>query len=340
MLSNSKRTRSSSISSQIPRRPKKYSKPDGPPEFSNPSDMITFVVGMEDSIETFSIHKGYVCHYSPVLKASWDGPFANAETKIHLLEDISPGAFRLLFMWIYSQKVEVPLAKYLQRDPYIISILDNADFSNWDNEDFAELTQEFYLVQLWITAGELLVPTLQNAAMEALIALQQPHPGQILDRCYHEEWFPYLYEHTASGSPLRNLVVDQNAFAVDWEHVSKTDNYPQEMLFEMVKVFSAGISHGAMDIDSEDDFADSVISGEEEDNEDVKEVEEEARFLEADRTAADRQDDVGAEAEAGVVENDGKGWDSEDSEDENDRLCTKRMRFVRTLREYLVPEDE
>lgn len=285
----------------------------------------------------------YVCHYSPVLKAAFNGPFANAQTNSYKLEEISPGAFRLFFQWIYSQKIEVPLERYLQRDPYIISILDNVDFSEWDNEDFAKLIQEFYLVQLWITADHLLMPTLQNVTMTVLISLQDTPPNQFYKRTYYEEWFPYLYEHTAPGSPLRHLIVDRNAYDVDWEHVSELDNYPQEMLFEMVKVYSAGLSYGAMDIDSEyesDDYSciseeESNSDAEDEDDEDDIEGEREASALRADREAVEAQ----ADNEGEDLNDDKEDWGRSDSEDEDDKLRRTKMRFMRTWRKYMVAEE-
>lgn len=237
----------------------------------------------------------------------------------------------------------MPLERYLQRDSYIIWVLDNVDFSEWDNEDFAKLTQEFYLIQLWITADQLLMPTLQNATMRELLSLQETPPNQFYNRTYCEEWFPYLYENTASGSPLRNLVVDKFAFNVDWEHVSTPDNYPQEMLFEMVKVYSAGISYGAMDIDSENENDDYDYNSEDEGNSEAEheddgediEGEREASALRADGEATEVQADVEGEKE----NDDEEDSNSDDSDDEYDKLKRTRMRFTRTWRKYMVAEE-
>jgi len=55
--------------------------------------------------QTFPIHKGHICHYSPFFDAEFNGTFSEAETQLVELYEVKPETFGIFVNWIYTQDI-------------------------------------------------------------------------------------------------------------------------------------------------------------------------------------------------------------------------------------------
>jgi hypothetical protein len=93
------------------------------------------------------------------------------------------------------------------------------------------------LVELWVLADKLLIPSLQNAVIQELEKLRAFH------KTTSTKFLHYVYDKTGPGSPLRRLFVHWCAFNVasDW-FSKKPGHFPQEMLIDLVQLLSESSS--------------------------------------------------------------------------------------------------
>lgn len=68
--------------------------------------MVKILAGLE--AKEFTVHKEFACHYSPVLKATFNSNFIEGQTQTYNLDDIEVEVVRLLVHWLYTQSVGVP----------------------------------------------------------------------------------------------------------------------------------------------------------------------------------------------------------------------------------------
>jgi hypothetical protein len=116
------------------------------------------------------------------------------------------------------------------------------------------------LVELWVLADKLLIPSLQNDVIQALEKLRAQHKTTGT-KCLH-----YVYDKTGPGSPLRRLFVHQCAFNVasDW-FSQKPGHFPQEMLIDLVQLLSESSSEDwKMRMSDRRDMVDFEVEEEEE----------------------------------------------------------------------------
>ena len=131
---------------------------------------VTLIAGKEDDETQFVVHKDFVYHYCPTLKAAFESPCIEVcwwlhfdvnipgiwhteqgQTKTYRLEDVEAHTVKLLVHWIYCQdlKVEMP-------------------------EDAPSSTQ-YWLIRLCVLADKLLTRRLQNLAMQGIDAARNEH---------------------------------------------------------------------------------------------------------------------------------------------------------------------
>ena len=104
------------------------------------------------------------------------------------MDNVSPGAFKLFVQWVDGQKLDIGQLRDLEeRD-----ILDAKD-ENWTEKE------DMHLAELWVLGDKLMAPQLQNLAIEAIITIANEDSTSPLAT------FPYIYENTVEGSPLRIL---------------------------------------------------------------------------------------------------------------------------------------
>jgi hypothetical protein len=93
-----------------------------------------------------------------------------------------------------------------------------------------------WLVELWVLADKLLIPTLQNVVIRELERLRKRFKTTST-RCLH-----YVYEKTGPGSQLRNLFLSWCAFNMaSTRFEEKPDHFPKEMLLELARVLVESI---------------------------------------------------------------------------------------------------
>ncbi|CZT41998.1 uncharacterized protein RSE6_01824 [Rhynchosporium secalis] len=230
------------------------------PDFSAPSEMLTFRVGKHGKDEIFMVHKEFACHHSPALADA----FSTRRHKPYRLRDISPGTFRLFVKWLYTRTIPAP-PEDVDSDDHVV-IKDDDDTDNIQEADrtstdldtssvarepisndgvrsrepmlqydtveeyYAKRDSKaldyFYLIQLWILAGRLRVARLQNVVMKHLYDFHT-------NACY-SSLYPYVYEQTVSGSVLRQRIVDRCIFTALCGTFSQSpQNYPKQLLIDI-----------------------------------------------------------------------------------------------------------
>ncbi|KAK0126628.1 hypothetical protein ONS95_008214 [Cadophora gregata] len=172
---------------------------------SNPASMVTLTTGSGHSIKNFVVHKNFACHYSPVLRAAFDSNFIEGQTQVYHFQDTEETVVILLVNWLYSQSLVVKSLK-----------------SRKSND-----TDDMKLFRLWVLADRLLIPRLQNAVMSKLYKMEE-----IFLETIDKNNLGYIYNNTAKGGSLRQLVLQQFVLLDDPIRVfSKgTGLFPKEML--------------------------------------------------------------------------------------------------------------
>lgn len=127
------------------------------------------------------------------------------------MDDVSAGAFRMFVQWLYSQRLD-----------------DNRNYDSAKGGFWLQWeTDDMYLAELWVLAEKLLIPHLQNAAIESIL-----HFGSKMLEAPIKT-FNYIYEHTDdSENPLRRLAVYLCMVFVDIDQVSK-ELLPKDFLWEL-----------------------------------------------------------------------------------------------------------
>ena len=114
-------------------------------------EVVTLIVdsyGGLDAKTKFIVHKSFVCHYSPAVKAVFEnGP---RYPRSHRFYNTSSNTAQLLVQWIYTQKVD----------------------SSKPKEEAAGELKTQSLVFVWALAERLQIPRLQNAVIRELQALR------------------------------------------------------------------------------------------------------------------------------------------------------------------------
>lgn len=172
--------------------PRKRPNPD-PPNFSNPSSLVTFIIGEEE--KEFLIHKEFACAASPVFNSAFNGPFMEGQSQKYELEDVTVGEFRFLSQWMYGKSLDVVCLRNCAKVKH--------DHRKKLETDMANLQEVNDLIGLWVLAGKLLIPRLQNAALCKF--------AQTIDwfKCFPTQSLEYIYENTSEDSLLRKYVIDE-----------------------------------------------------------------------------------------------------------------------------------
>jgi len=174
------------------------------------------------------VHKEFACFYSPVLKAAFESEFIEGQTQTYRLDDTTKPAVRLLNHWLYTQTLDtISLERIRVQNFHKNTITEKGA------QDRAR-GQLYALLELWVLAEKLLIPTLQN------MAIIEYHKNVTESGAIPITKFGYIYENTSAGSPLRLLVVDQCAGGLTTTCYAEQPSYfPHEMLIDIVTRYSA-----------------------------------------------------------------------------------------------------
>jgi hypothetical protein len=158
------------------------------------------------------VHKDFACGYSPVLRAAFESDFAEGKTQTYIMKDVSEEVFALLSRWLYTQSL--------------------GDKGMTNNLEIAARSIN-QLMKLWVLADKLLLPRLQN---EAIDLIEETRFKYHLD-C--TSLFNYIWENTAAHTPLRHLFVDYSVWNINkLSFRMHLDMFPKEMLGEICLLFA------------------------------------------------------------------------------------------------------
>ena len=149
------------------------------------------------------LHRSFACYYSPVLKEAFKRDLPEDRSHVHIVEHTDKETSALFAEWLYKQHLEV-----------------DADGSN------GVTTKS--LVRLWVLAGMLAVPPLQNKVIDLL------HDIYKRDATISTVCLRYVYDNTKKGSALRRFFIHQCANGLEPEVLQlEPQHFPQAMLLEL-----------------------------------------------------------------------------------------------------------
>lgn len=134
------------------------------------------------------------------------------QTQTYQLEENTVDAVRFLVQWLYSQSIDVDQLESKELTPSEIT-----------NEDHS-------LAELWVLADKLLLPRLQNLCIQMIEGVRKQ-----ID-VVATPTLKYIWENTASDSPLRRLMLDQCLGLTPRTFTLNSNEYPQEMLIQLVEL--------------------------------------------------------------------------------------------------------
>jgi len=164
------------------------------------------------------VHFEQACRHSPVLRAAFNSKFLEGQSQRYKLDDTSAGAVQLLVQWMYSESIDISLGE-----------LPTANNNMWPSKS----KQDDSLAKAWVLADRLLMPKMQNHVMNQM--------GQV---CKHYKLIPsltfeYIWNNTATGSPLRLRVLDWCAHIVNPDSFLKAGaQFPKQLLLELVTQYA------------------------------------------------------------------------------------------------------
>jgi hypothetical protein len=115
--------------------------------------------------EAFLIHKEVAVQYSPVFKAAFNSDFVEGQTQTYNLEEAKVEAFSLVVQWLYG-KVFRPCLTREEIDS-LRGSPNRHSLTAVQQESLKRIVlHSEFLVRVWITADYLLIPRLQNLAVD------------------------------------------------------------------------------------------------------------------------------------------------------------------------------
>jgi hypothetical protein len=170
---------------------------------SGPQTIVTVNIGAfcDEKPETFRIHENYLTHYSPYFNSAFRGSFSESESKTLDLDDTHPTVFGIFVNWLYTRK-----------------IID----ARGTRPSFA------VLLNVWILADRILVPSLKNQVMDIPRTLIKFFPS-LGSAEYHR-----VYEKTLPESPMRAFLADTWERRLDGD-LAHSERFPHELLVDVAK---------------------------------------------------------------------------------------------------------
>jgi hypothetical protein len=182
---------------------------------SEPDVMVTFLIGPEPSPKKFIVHKEIACRHSGVFDAAFNSEFIEGQTQTYRLEDTSEEVFRMLVQWMYGKQLDL-----ISLEGKVVIVKE-------------DLTQDMHLAELWVLADRLGMPWLQNRILDHIDHIRR-QTNSMPTATFH-----YVYDNTASGSPLRKYFVWICAMDLNPAVFTEVmDQFPKSMLASIAKYLS------------------------------------------------------------------------------------------------------
>ncbi|TGO11914.1 hypothetical protein BTUL_0098g00170 [Botrytis tulipae] len=234
----------------------------GPTWEDAPMDMVTiYIKGDDGSIDgpPFNLHKSFFTHLSPYFDAVFNSSFAESATQTLHFAESNREIFAMLIDWVYKKQLNTLAAFELddRKNLHIgigLSTLQGSDLDKYISKSqktaFEHTTK---LIDLWFLADKVLMPELQNAAIQAIELLRFFTPLQGVPA----EISLAVYDKTPKDSPIRKYLAYTTLRRLHPQSEDKGKDFHPDMLvdiFDIVKVAGAdaklrhyGLSEKAME---------------------------------------------------------------------------------------------
>ncbi|KAE9376493.1 hypothetical protein N431DRAFT_332001, partial [Stipitochalara longipes BDJ] len=125
----------------------------------------------------FTIHKDFICFYSPFFASAFNSPYKEGQTQVMSLYEIDPEIFGMFVSWIYQRKLPTHTAKF-------------------------EDVNLIHLAKLWILGERFLAPALQNNAICRMHTIV--NEGRLEG---FQEFITLAYNHREGHNQMTKLAV-------------------------------------------------------------------------------------------------------------------------------------
>jgi len=150
-----------------------------------------------------------VVYFSPLLSKALNHPHVRSSdgpALIYIIEDTTEGAFALFMEWMYSNSQTLNI-KSNKPDTLPLSVSTDA------------VLEGSSFIQLWILADRLMIPNLQNTAMELILQMT------LIYRTVWINEITSIYNNTSKNSPLRQVLMDQGAWKLNEESIKQNPDF-------------------------------------------------------------------------------------------------------------------
>jgi hypothetical protein len=178
---------------------------------------------------------------SPILKASLPSlKLLESKQWNWTLRDADPKVFQIVALDMYNQDWGIP-------DPEPYAYIDDANDGLIPEVQRMFDDDDLLLVKVWLLAERLVMPHLQNKAMSRLQKRwasydSKPNSSQRERTSLYKpssNWIKHVYDHTSSGSLLRNFAGQHGLLFIDPEDFDELGHrFPKEFLLELARLFA------------------------------------------------------------------------------------------------------
>lgn len=210
-------------------------------------NMVTIVIQAEDgSIDgkPFYLHKAFFTHLSPYFDAAFNSGFAESETQTLHFTETTREIFAMLVDWVYTKDLKA-LATFELDDRKNLPLgVGLSTLQGRQLEEYIAASQETAfeyttkLIDLWFLADKVLLPGLQNAALQAIELLRFFTPLQGVPADISRA----VYDKTPKGSPIRMYLADTTLRRLHPKSEDQGEDFHPDMLadiFDFVKIAGA-----------------------------------------------------------------------------------------------------
>lgn len=171
------------------------------------SPIVKIVAGKPEESQTFEIHRDLLCQHSKYFRAALTGKFKESENGLITLDDISIGTLKSFTGWLYFGKLQDH--PDTSTDKHETQETENPRGNNTSSRGLS--LKE--LVDIWIFGDRVIIPALQNDALDALHYRATKPPAESKTDLWPpiDDLIPQIYPRTPPGAKLRAWAVERCA---------------------------------------------------------------------------------------------------------------------------------
>jgi hypothetical protein len=171
-------------------------------------NLINHDQNKQPAVKKFTIHKDFICFYSPFFTSAFNGPYKEGQTQSMTLYEVDPEVFGMFVYWIYNRKLP-------------------------NTTEGSELVNLLHLAKLWVLGDRFLIPSLQNKAIFRIHTII--NEGRV---CKFMEFMNLAYNYREGHNQLAKMA----AWTIAWGHkdffdgVYKQGGFPAAMAIDVMTV--------------------------------------------------------------------------------------------------------